>query len=284
MNTNAIDLLSLVLTLRPLAAAGAAAQTPPWWGRAGQSLLLDVIRRADPGLSDSLHEGQGPRPYTVSSLLGHFQNGQLDDSATYTLRLTALRADLAGHLLAASGEGGLLAPGAILQLDYRPFRVEAAATTPEGQPWAATGSYGDLAASALVSGEPPPRQVTLMFTSPTAFKSQERTMPLPLPDLVFGSLLDRWNAFAPVAFPAETKRYAAECLAVSRFELASRPVPAKEGGLRVGAVGQMTYVTLNYDRYWMSVIHTLAACAIFSGAGMGTASGLGQCRQVYGGM
>ena len=107
-------------------------------------------------------------------------------------------------------------------------------------------------------------------------------MPLPLPDLVFGSLVERWNCFAGVAFPAEARRYAAECLAVSRFDLSSRPVAAKESGLRMGAVGQITYTTLNYDRYWMAVLHTLAAFALFSGVGAGTASGMGQCRQAPG--
>jgi CRISPR-associated endoribonuclease Cas6 len=54
----------------------------------------------------------------------------------------------------------------------------------------------------------------------------------------------------------------------------------KEGGMRVGGVGQITYVSLNYDRYWMSVMHTLAAYALYAGVGAGTTMGLGQCRQV----
>jgi CRISPR-associated endoribonuclease Cas6 len=169
-----------------------------------------------------------------------------------------------------------------LELDRQPFRVEATCLDAAAQPWAGASAYSELAAAQLVGPAPAPRQIGLSFTSPTAFRSQERHMPLPLPELVFGSLLERWNAFSPLAFPAEVKRYAAECLAISRFDLTSRPVPAKEGGLRVGAVGQITYVTLNYDRYWMSVLHALAAFALYSGVGVATATGLGQCRQVSG--
>jgi CRISPR-associated endoribonuclease Cas6 len=105
-------------------------------------------------------------------------------------------------------------------------------------------------------------------------------IPIPLPELVFGSLLERWNAIAPLAFPEEAKRYAAECLAISRYKLSTRAVPLKGGGLRVGAVGKISYISLNYDRYWMSVMATLAEFALFSGAGAGTAMGLGQCKKM----
>ncbi len=102
----------------------------------------------------------------------------------------------------------------------------------------------------------------------------------PLPTLVFGSLLEKWNAYAPIAFPPEVKRFAEECLAVSQYQLSTRAVPQKSGGLRVGAVGEITYISLHYDRYWMSVIATLAAFALFSGVGASTTQGLGQCRIV----
>ena len=34
-----------------------------------------------------------------------------------------------------------------------------------------------------------------------------------------------------------------------------------------GGVGEVTYATMNYDRYWMSVVGTLAAFACFPGWG-----------------
>jgi CRISPR-associated endoribonuclease Cas6 len=275
--TNDDDLLSLVLGLRPLTEDVTG---PAWWGRAAHALLLDAIRAADPALAAALHEGQGPRPFTVSTLMGRFPGGRVDPDGLYTLRLTAIEGQVARRLAQAAAAGGPLAPGATVQLDYHRFRVESTAADPAAHPWAASDSYAGLAAARLVGSEPAPRQVTLRFTSPTCFRSQERHVPVPLPDLVFGSLLERWNAFSPVAFPAETKRYAEACLAISRYELSTRHVPAKEGGLRVGAVGQISYTTLNYDRYWMSVLGALAAFALFSGVGAGTSTGLGQARAV----
>jgi CRISPR-associated endoribonuclease Cas6 len=274
------DLLSLVLVLRPLTEDVTG---PSWWGRAAHALLLDAIRAADPALAAELHEGQGPRPFTASTLMGRFPGGRVDPRGLYTLRLTAIEDRLVRRLAQAAAPGGPLAPGAAVVLDYHRFAVESAAADPSAHPWAASDGYAGLAAARLVATEPASRQVTLLFTSPTCFRSQERHVPVPLPDLVFGSLLERWNAFSPVAFPGETKRYADECLAISRYELATRHVPAKQGGLRVGAVGQITYTTLNYDRYWMSVLGALASFAIFSGVGAGTSTGLGQARVVENG-
>jgi len=122
--------------------------------------------------------------------------------------------------------------------------------------------------------------VSLQFASPTTFKSGEKHVPVPLPAWVFGSLLEKWNAFAPVALPAEVRRFAEECLALTAYRLSTRMIPLKEGGLRAGAVGQARYTALNHDRYWLSLINLLADFALFAGVGAGTGMGLGQVRKM----
>ena len=285
------DLLSLLLTLRPLPEA-CQAPVPDWWGRAAHALLLEVVRRADPPLAARLHEDNGgPRPFTASTLLGRFPRREglpyLDPGQSYTLRLTALEAGLA-ELVFQAAQNGPLVPGAPVELDHLPFRVEKAEplslapsdVEDQGHPWAGSDSYQELSAAYLLARIQPPRRIALLLASPTTFKSGGMHVPYPSPELAFGSLLERWNAFAPITFPPEARRYAAECLAVGRYRLSTHTVPLKGGGLRVGAVGQVVYVTLNYDRYWMSVIATLAGFARYAGLGAGTAMGLGQCRQV----
>lgn len=303
-----MELLSLVLTLRPMQPADPAKPLPLWWGRAAHALLLNVVRQYNPPLAESLHDPALPnadfrsptedspskvenpiRPFTVSTLIGRFPQGGLDGERPYTLRITAFSQQVA-DVLSAATLSGPLAPGATIELDYLPFRVEsvqpAASLRSEIQnpkseienPWAAATSYQELSAPYLLAKIPAPRRVSLQFTSPTTFKSGGKHVPIPMPELVFGSLLERWNAYAPIAFPPETRRYAEECLAVSYFKLSSRRAPTKSGGLRMGGVGEITYTSLNYDRYWMSVIGTLAAFSLFSGVGAGTAHGLGQCR------
>jgi CRISPR-associated endoribonuclease Cas6 len=85
-----------------------------------------------------------------------------------------------------------------------------------------------------------------------------------------------------VALPPETRRFADECLALSGFELRSRPAYLKEGGVRVGALGVARYTALNKDRYWLSVMNLLADFALFAGVGVGTTMGLGQTRRLPG--
>lgn len=278
MNTG-IDLLSLVLVLEPAVAHDPGKALPRWWGRAAHALLLDILSQSDPGLSESLHSQSGIRQFTTSSLLGRFPNRGFDRDQPYALRMTAMENTVAGILLKAAQDGPL-SPGSTLELDYFPFQVKKVFWRSDDHPWAGIGTYDELSATTLLAQEKPPKRLTLQFTSPTAFKSSGMHLPVPLPGLVFGSLLERWNAFAPLAFPEEARQYAAECLAISRYKLSTRAVALKAGGLRVGAVGKISYTSLNYDRYWMSIMATLAEFALFSGTGVGTTMGMGQCKKM----
>ena len=279
MKTEKIDLVSLVLTLRPRALEPAGDQMPRWWGRAAHALLLNLVQQDNPALAAELHsDSQGPRPFTTSTMMGRLRGG-LNPDQTYSLRLTSYEAGLSAILLKAAQNSGRLSPGQTLELDHRQFEIEAACWDNSQNPWAGTASYEGISAAYLLASRPPARSLDLQFASPTTFKSAGKHLPVPLPDLVFGSLLDRWNACAPLTFPAEARRYAAECLAIGRYRLSSRAVPFKNGALRVGAVGQVRYTSLNFDRYWLSVISVLADFARYAGVGAGTSQGLGQCRR-----
>ncbi|MBE0411654.1 MAG: CRISPR system precrRNA processing endoribonuclease RAMP protein Cas6, partial [Anaerolineales bacterium] len=227
--------------------------------------------------------------------MGSFPKRRFDEKGNYTLRLTSIQKELTTILLQAS-QSGPLAHGETIELDHLPFLIEDTQPSFHPQdaqfaiqnsqpkittsPWAANALYQELGADYLLARQPPPRRLSFVLTSPTTFKSGGKQVPIPLPELLFGSLLEKWNAYAPIAFPLEARRYAAECLGIGRYKLSSRAVPIKEGGVRSGAVGEISYASLSYDRYWMSVLAALAAFALFSGAGASTSMGLGQCRQI----
>lgn len=197
-----MDLLSLYLTLRPLD-SGRPATSLPRGGDGPARRCCCICQQLDPTLAAALHDGSTLRPFTASTLMGRMQEGRLDPAGSYALRFTGLTLPVSQLLAGAAQPGGPLAPGAHLSLDYQPFRVETALTT--GHPWASQAGYSQLAA-AILSGEAP-RRIGFLLTSPTSFRSADRQVPLPLPDLVFGSLVERWNAFAPLAFPAKVRRY-----------------------------------------------------------------------------
>lgn len=287
-----MDLLSQVLTLHP----EHAASLPPRLGRAAYAIVLDRLAAADPALAASLHEGDGPKPVTCSDLMGGREGGAVSPAVAYTLRYTALTAPVAAALAAAFSPGDRLdiegVPFQILDCRLQIADLDSAIENPQSpirtspSPWCGSDDYDALAARHLIpSGPRPSASWSLLFASPTAFKSRGATQPLPLPDLVFGSLVARWNAFAPVALPEdEVRRFAQECIVISRFSLRSAPGWDRgygdRRGIRIGAIGKVTYHALNRDRYWLAVCGLLAAFAKYAGVGIATTMGMGQVRQM----
>lgn len=175
---------------------------------------------------------------------------------------------------------GPLRPQATFTLAGHLWRVERTLTDPNADPWAAATRYETLTAPWLLGHTPANHRLSLLLASPTAFATATRPLPVPLPGLLMGGLLDTWNAFAPVAFPPEVRGYAEESLVLTRYDLHTRTVPPQAGGLRVGAVGRVTLAALNPDRYWLSMVPVLADFALFAGLGAGTTLGFGQARRV----
>jgi len=269
-----VDLLSLVFILQP---PSFDRPWPAWWARAGHALVMRLVQQADAGLAQRIHDDPAaPRPFTVSTLWG----GDLAAGEPVCWRVTALNGPMAGLLLAAAAEGGAWTPGSTLELDGHAFRILQVFRQPSGHPWAQTHSWQALARPWLhAPAARPPRRLSLSLAAPVTFKKDGRHLPFPLPELVFGSLLTRWNAFAPVALPEDLRRYVAECLVVTGYRLRTRSVPLKGGGRRIGSVGWVTFRSLCYDRYWLSLLHALTDLAFFSGLGAGVTMGLGQARR-----
>lgn len=305
-----IDLLSAVVTVRVVSPAPeprsapeaqeaasdrqAVMRPPPstGYGRAAHALLLDAIRQADPGLAAELHDGGGLKPFTASELIGYSPRRGLDSARSYALRFTAMTKPVTAAVQSAVN-GGQLAVGTAIRLTESEFHIEAVdwgegnSQTPNPinqlpitRHWAAATTYEALSAPWLLGQARPGPRIALEFASPTTFKSNELHVPAPLPGWVFGSLLEKWNAFAPVALPPETRRFAEACLALSSYRLHTRPLAMKDGGVRIGAVGVARYTAINKDRYWLSVMNLLADFALFAGVGAGTTMGMGQCRRL----
>lgn len=268
------ELLSLVVTVRPQAPTS----LPGHLGRAVYAQLLRWLDAADPALAARWHDTDGPKPFTCSDLVGGRRGGpnsrSLSPERTAWFRLTSLDPAITAIL-----NGLLAAPPPTVELDGVLFDVEGLTTDPAAHPWAGTTSYEVLAAPYLLARVEAPRQVMLDFSAPTAFKQNNLIVPLPLPDLVFGGLADRWNAFSPVAISPEVRRYCQTSVALKRFRLRSAAVPLKDQVPQIGGRGQATYVAAHYDRYWMGLLGLLADFAVYAGAGRLTSVGMGQARR-----
>jgi CRISPR-associated endoribonuclease Cas6 len=269
-------LISWVITLQPTTPATVS----PNLGRAVHAWFLDQVRRADPDLAETLHKGQAQRPFTVSNLLGIGWRGRgpatLSPDKDYALRVTSFSSELSALLR----ERLMPELPARLTLADVPLQVRGSTTDGEAHRWAGTDTFEGLVQRHTL-GAHIPRRVGLHFASPTLFRSAEMNVPLPLPGLVFGGLLDKWNAFAPLQLHPDVRRFAEECLAISRYRLETRAVAFGEDGQRgavAGCVGDCTYAMRVTDRYWMGLTHLLAAFAFYGGVGRRTTMGLGQAR------
>jgi CRISPR-associated endoribonuclease Cas6 len=274
-------LLSLVITLQPLQPA----ILPAGQGRALAALFLDLVRRVDPLLANNLHAGDGLRPYTISDLQDPTINrrGELllfpdqplwwrATSLTEPLSQTVLEKVV--PLLRECGNQNPL----ILDKDNRkvPFAVLGVAIQAEEHPWAGRDSFENLAQVRLLRPDAPDPLLRLQFASPTTFHSQGLHQPFPLPEWVFCSWLERWNAFAPIGLPAEMREFAKKCIAVNRFRIQTAVV--RHDVPLIGFTGECSFRILEPDPYWLRLADTLAAFAFYCGTGHKTTWGLGQTR------
>jgi CRISPR-associated endoribonuclease Cas6 len=273
-------LLSWILKLQP----EQPATVPAHLGRAAHAWFLGRVRAADPALAGDLHSGQGLRPFTVSNLweLGRARGPDvtLSPDRTYTLRATSFSPQLSAVLK----EAALPALPEQVTLAEAPLRVVTSTTDPAEHPWAGEATFEGLVQQFTLSADVP-RAVGLRFASPTAFRvtGKKRAVPLPLPQLVFGGLLDKWNAFSPIQVHPDVRRFAEECLGISSYRLETRRVAFGQGGQQgvvPGFVGVCRYYVEMPDRYWMGLVQLLAGFGLYAGVGLRTTMGLGQARKI----
>ncbi len=124
----------------------------------------------------------------------------------------------------------------------------------------------------LLSQVPSQKEITFQFLSPTSFKQSQVIQPFPLPELVFGSLLRRWNTFAPVGLQFPLVEWRGMTCA---YELKTKALKMK-GGAEIGTTGWVRYEFP--DRAQAEMATTLAHFANFAGVGRKTAMGMGQVR------
>jgi len=267
-------LTSLVLKLQ----SPEAVTLPSNLGRASQALFFRLMAGYDAALAEALHESSQVKPFTVSNLImGKRQRGEVHVAAQEVgwLRFTGLVAEVSQVLQAICHE-----PPVTVELDGFRLRVTGATLDGQAHRWAGQVSYQELAVPYLLGEKRRlSSSMSLEFVSPTTFRSKGVFVPFPMSSLVFGSLLDRWQAHAPIALHPEVRRYAEELVGVNFFEGRSQMLPHKDGGQVVGFTGEARFQALNRDGYWLSVLHLLADFAFYSGVGYQTTIGLGQVRK-----
>jgi len=133
-----------------------------------------------------------------------------------------------------------------------------------------------------VADEPEPiQQFELSFLTPTAFAQNRLHLPLPVPNLMFQSWLERWNHFAPVYLGSDDLLgYLGESVALTRHRIQTRSVRIHQSYIP-GFTGTITLKVLSRaDPLLANVAALLVQYAEFAGTGVKTRLGMGYTKLI----
>jgi len=251
-------LYSLVVEL----AAADRGHIPPTLSRALHALVMNWLNLGNPQIADSIHASQ-ESPLSLSGLLGNRRPRGTQAGDNFYFRVCLLDGSLMEPLLVGMEKWGTQP----LILGQFAFALRSIYTLPGTHRLAGSADYRLLTNTPQTTTD-----IELNFLSPTSFKQSLGIQPFPLPELVFGSLLRRWNAFAPeeLNFPAVEW----EGL-VSAYELKTYALKM-EGGSEIGTQGWVRYRFPNLEQAKLATV--LAHFAFFSGVGRKTSMGMGQTQ------
>lgn len=140
-------------------------------------------------------------------------------------------------------------------------------------------SYEDLY-TAQVANEPESnKRFELQFNTPTAFSQGRTHLPLPVPELMFRSWLERWNHFAPVFLGSdELIAYLSSAVVISHHKIQTQSVQIHQGNIK-GFTGNVSLQILQRaDPLLANVANLLIQYAQYTGTGIKTRLGMGQTK------
>lgn len=243
-------------------------------GYQAYGLLLNVLRMSSQSLAEELHGLDGAKPFTVSPLQGRFgrvgEGLKIFPESVYSLRFTFLKGDVFAHFL----DGAMKRGDDTVELGSGSFQVEE--VNPASKKDSSTGfqSY-----EGILNGASTWRQIELRFLSPTAFRSGgKRNVVFPEPELVFGSYLNRWQAFSPVKLDDSVTSWFAR-IVVARYQLETHIL--NFGSYQeVGFTGRCRFeLDRNVPEEIAIALNALADFAFYCGTGAKTTMGMGQTRR-----
>jgi CRISPR-associated endoribonuclease Cas6 len=264
---------------------------PVTTGELMQGALFRRLSAIDAEATDRLH-GAGRsvrRPYTISPLLYeheevHHREMRIVDGDRTWFRVTGL-SESSSELLLEMTQRTQWWELATKGMKAR-FRVNHWKTLPSEHPWAGRITLDNLWQSAWQAMQRQPDRIWLDFQTPTGFDVSSSVWPnwshLPLPELVFGSLLRKQQELAPeLGEPPGGADEVESLAALAEYDVESRMM--KFGGhqsLECGFMGTCEYaIRPDAPRpavFWM---HLLAGLAFYTGVGTKTSWGMGMTRR-----
>lgn len=272
-------------------------------GQKGLAMFLEqLIQHQNPIVAAQLHDSQKAKPFTTVLLPQALESrqqqehvptarrergGHAEAPETVKIRLTLLDDTL--YPLVSQFFLEHLTSQPRLRLGQATLLVSRLlVTSASGEPWAGCARFPEL----LTSASEHVTSWTIHFATPTAFKSSEAELPLPIPRLCFQSWLHSWDEHAPVPFfheKADRKAFLLEVVegnvSVSYSQLRlQRPTFYFDGTQtrEQGFVGTCRFSVrpsrvTPHDR---KILDALAHYSFYAGTGRKTTMGMGMTRRV----
>lgn len=223
------------------------------------SLFYEVLKAGDKKLANQVHKMQPFKPLTIA-----FRNSKVP---SIIIRISFLQDSLSKvwveYLLNFDFSMSILHPQ---QITFSSIGRS---------DWTQEKSY-----SQIWEDSNPAINITLLFASATSFRQGDVDLPLPIPKLVFGSYLEKWNMFSGMPFPEDLKEKIERHLAVAEYRI--KTVPFNDGRVIIpGFVGKVVFKIIGrLDEQSIKQINCLADFAFYAGTGRKTTHGMGMTRRV----
>lgn len=254
-----------------------AGRLPASHGRLLHAAFLNSLRAQDEALSASLHNSA-----SKSFALGLLKLDCPLQKMTYQVQ-AGTQAQWRICIMGAQSKAvlQLLQKGLVLRVGSIEFMVQDIYATPRehSQAGLTTTEYLETQCAEL----PPLEHLTLEFMTPATFRYFDQDYPWPKPELVFGSLAERWNQISGEEHFAvdKVKEIAAGYLLPERWQGSSRRVNLSPQHGVTGFTGSFTYKLSLLPQEYRSLFICLGEFAVFAGVGRLTGQGLGQVRVRY---
>lgn len=280
------NVYAVVLPMRSMNDASISQDMGQWANAAFYTLLRQIA----PELTETLHNWNGRKPFTVSLLYGspHLpKDGSMIFRAGWEcgLRVTLLGEQLFHAFIQYFLRNALTWRANPLQVQLGPltFVIQEVLTTAAAHEWAGASSC-----VALYRQSSPATHLRLDFVTPASFNFGEdkesgvrhHYQLFPQPDLIFDSLARQWQTVAPaeLALPPQWVSELARRVRVADYELRTFTLQRKNNPQK-GFQGTCAYDLRALAPQEQQVFTLLADFAFYTGVGGKTTQGLGQCRR-----
>jgi CRISPR-associated endoribonuclease Cas6 len=251
-------------------------------GRHLHSLFLDLVSSVDRELGNQLHQQQDNKAFTLSPLQLRPTRKLMQWSYRQAIgvgtpcwwRITLLDEELFGKLAYLWLN---LNQDQAWQLGGSPLSLARVLSYPKpNQPWPNYCSYEQLYEEAWDGTDPDhsqgARKLNFEFCTPTAFRVSKFDSSLPDRDLVFRSLLKKWNRYSKNPFSESIIDFVYPTF----FNIKTEIVRDRRSKF-IGCVGDMTFSILgDADPQTIKQLNALTRFAFFAGIGRKTTMGMGQ--------